>query len=231
MTLEPRDNRQPPPYYGWEPATGPPGPEQPLGRGLPGRRTAVTVTAVVVLALGGAAYAATAGGPSGETPSAAPPGGATSPPAAPDQGGQGDRGGPGRWAAHGEATVRDPRTGQWTVRVWQRGTVERSGSTLTVKSADGTTWTWRTTSGTAVLSHGGGAIGQGQTVLLAGTRASDGTDTADRVLVGDLGSRDRHGRGGGSWYPGHHHGGRPWGDGDRGDRRPPDNPTSPGSYS
>ena len=66
------------------------------------------------------AYAATSTGPDGgATPAAS---GSPSSPHAP-----GERHGPG-WrfgageAVHGEATVKDRDTGEWVVRVWQRGT-------------------------------------------------------------------------------------------------------------
>lgn len=105
--------------------------------------------------------------------------------------------------AHGEVTFQNPQTGAWTVVVWQRGSVQSTaGSSLTVKSADGTTWTWRTTSDTAV--PGGGGLAQGTTVLVAGVRGTDGTVTASRVLTG------------GPWYggrPWRHHRGFLWGDG------------------
>jgi hypothetical protein len=103
--------------------------------------------------------------------------------------------------AHGEATVRNSQTGGWTVVVWQRGSVQAAaGSSLTVRSDDGTTWIWHTTSGTAVP---GGGIGQGATVLVAGVRGADGTVTASRVLAGVPGFGGR---------PWRHPRGRMWGD-------------------
>ncbi|MGV9892645.1 hypothetical protein [Streptomyces sp. NPDC003395] len=166
-------------------------------------RTVIAATAVAVLALGGTvAYAAT----SGDSPS---PG--TSPSSSPSSGGPDghhDRGGPGFGhgfgfgaAVHGEATVKDPDTGRWVVRVWQRGTVQQvSGDQVTVKSEDGTSWTWTVGSDATVR---GGTPKKGDTVLLVGTRAADGTRTAVRALTGDFGDRG-HWRDG---FPGHR-----WGD-------------------
>ncbi|MEU3844586.1 hypothetical protein AB0E88_31715 [Streptomyces sp. NPDC028635] len=157
-------------------------------------RTVIAATAVAVLALGGTvAYAAT----SGDSPS--PPGASASSspsPGGPD--GRHERGGPGfgfGTAVHGEATVKDPGTGKWVVRIWQRGTVETvSGERVTVKSEDGASWTW-TVGSDATLR--GGTPKKGDTVLLVGTRGADGTRTAIRALTGDFADRG----------PGHHGGG------------------------
>lgn len=187
-------------------------------------RAVIAATTVAVLALGGTvAYAATSGGSSDGSPSASPS--ASSPSKGPDDGhgrggqrfgfgfGLGD-------AAHGEATVKDQDTGKWIVRVWQRGTVEKvDGDRATVKSEDGTSWTWTVGSDATVRTDGdsgsgASALKKGDTVVVAGSR-SDDTYTATRVVSGDLtdfrgrGPDDDDRRGG---FPGH----GPWnrGDGD-----------------
>ncbi|MFF4586341.1 hypothetical protein [Streptomyces sp. NPDC001388] len=201
-----------------------------LWRRRPARgRTVIAATAVAVLALGGTvAYAATSGGTSGGSPSASPS--ASSP--SEDHGGRHGHGGPwsgfglGGDAVHGEATVKDRDTGEWVVRVWQRGTVEKAdGDRVTVKSEDGTSWTWTVGPDTPVRADGtsgsgAGALEKGDTVVVVGSRSGD-TYTAARVLSGDFRDRgpDRDdGRGG---FPGH----GPW---DRGDDRSP-SPTGGGA--
>jgi hypothetical protein len=68
-------------------------------------------------------------------------------------------------------SVKDRDTGEWVVRIWQRGTVEKvDGDQVTVKSADGAEWTW--------------TVGSGATAFLACTRSDDDTRTASRVLSG-----------------------------------------------
>lgn len=173
-------------------------------------RTVIAATAVAVLALGGTvAYAAT----SGDSPS---PG--TSASSSPSPGGPDGRHGRGFGlgaAVHGEATVKDPDTGKWVVRVWQRGTVEKvSGDQVTVKSEDGASWTWTVGSG---ATERGGAPKKGDKVLLVGTRSADGKRTAVRVLTGDFTQRG----------PGHHRDGGPghWRDGFRGHGWDDDNGT------
>ena len=119
--------------------------------------------------------------------------------------------------AHGEATVKDPDSGQWIVKVWQRGTVQgTAGGTVTVKSADGSSWTWHTGSDTMVFkdgarSSGTAGIADGETVFLAGTRAADGSNTAERILIGTPKDSQRPGnrddRGNRAPHR-HHHG--PW---------------------
>ncbi|MFG2573889.1 hypothetical protein [Streptomyces sp. NPDC048481] len=180
-------------------------------------RALIAATAVAVLALGGTvAYAATADGSGGGSPSATPSASSSEGP-----GGRHGRGGPwfglGADAAHGEATVKDPRTGDWVVRVWQRGAVEKADDTrLTVKSADGLSWTWTLGKDTRVLADGAPGSGtaapkKGDTVFVVGTRAGD-TNTADRVLSGSFGEHGRdddHGNGNGNdhdrrdGFPGH----------------------------
>lgn len=195
-------------------------------------RAVIAATAVAVLALGGTvAYAATSNNSGGGSPSAAPSSSSSEGP-----GGRHDRGGPwfgpGGGAAHGEATVKDPRTGDWVVRVWQRGTVQgTAGDRVTVKSEDGASWTWTVGPDTRVSSDGASGSGtsaltKGDEVFVVGSRSGD-TNTADRILSGDFGARDRDGRDGD--HDGRHRGGfpghGPWGHDD--DRSPA--PTVSGS--
>ncbi|WP_069771588.1 hypothetical protein [Streptomyces sp. LUP30] len=197
-------------------------------------RALVAATAVAVLALGGTvAYAATSNGSGGGSPSASPSASSSEGP-----GGRHGRGGP--WsglgdAAHGEATVKDRGTGDWVVRVWQRGTVEKADrSRLTVKSEDGVSWTWTLSSDTRVFGDGASGSGsgsgaaapkKGDTVFVVGTRSGD-TNTADRVLSGSFGDRGRenrdhdHDHRGG--FPGH----GPW---DRGGQNRSPGPTGSGA--
>lgn len=165
-------------------------------------RAVVAAATVGVLALGGTvAYAATSDG-SG-TPSASGSASASPSPDGPGKRhghGDGDgwfgRGGPG---VHGEATVKDPDTGKWVVRTWQRGTVDKvDGDRVTVRSEDGTSWTWTVNGDSAVHRFGGsdsaapkeesgaGALKKGDQAVLVGTRAGDGTRTAAQVIAGDL---------------------------------------------
>jgi len=228
---EPAAGGEPPDRHGettpdWEVMTGPGGPE-PAGepawdrvwRRRSGRaRAVIAASTVAVLALGGTvAYAATSGSSStGATPSA-------SGSASPAPSGPGQRHGGGRWfdfggmGVHGEATVRDRDTGKWVVRVWQRGTVEKiDGDHVTVKSEDGARWTWTVGSDSTVLhdgtkGSGTGGLKKGETALLVGTRADNGTRTARRVLAGDLTGKGP----GGDWrgkFPGRGpgHGPRDW---------------------
>lgn len=166
------------------------------------RARAVTAAATVaVLALGGTvAYAATSSG-SGDGASPVASGSAAPSPDAPrERPGHGGMGfGFGGGGVHGEATVKDPDTGEWVVRIWQRGTIEKvDGDQVTVKSEDGTEWTWTVDSDTTVRhegdkSSGTGDLEKGETAVLAGTQADDDTRTASRVLSGTWaeGKKDR----------------------------------------
>ncbi|MBC2904199.1 DUF5666 domain-containing protein [Streptomyces cupreus] len=173
------------------------GPERDRPRGLWQRqsaraRTITAATTIAVLALGGTvAYAATSdGGEGSTTPSAS----ASS--NAPDRPGERHHRGPwmgrGGGAVHGEATVQDPDSDEWIVRVWQRGTVEEvDGDQVTVRSEDGAEWTWTVDSDTTVHKEGdSGGLKDGDEVYLAGTRSDDGERTADHVLSGTWEQRD-----------------------------------------
>ncbi|MGW1322947.1 hypothetical protein ACWD64_10505 [Streptomyces antibioticus] len=205
-------------------------------------RAVIAATAVAALALGGTvAYAAASGG----SPSPSPTSSSSSAPWGPGErgghGGHGGHGGPwarfGGDAVHGETTVKDPDSGEWVVRVWQRGTVEKTdGDRVTVKSEDGTSWTWTVGEDTPVRTDdssesgagaesesgaGAGALKKGESVFVAGSREGD-TYTADRVFAGDLGKPgERDGRGPHDEGPGQ----GPWGRGDRS----PDPSGDPGS--
>jgi len=88
---------------------------------------------------------------------------------------------------HGEAATTDG------LRDWQSGTVSSvSATALTVRSSDGTTWTWTLNGSTTVGAlipfggDGGGvtsvsAIKAGDSVMVAGSR-SGSTRTADRII-------------------------------------------------
>ncbi|MBW8794472.1 MAG: hypothetical protein JF597_12985 [Streptomyces sp.] len=187
-----------------------PGPDREPGAPLRGlwRRQSLRVRAVTValvagaLALGGTVAFAAGSGGGGSTASPAASGAPTAP-SAPDGRGPGHGWfGTGGMGVHGEATVKDPDTGTYVVRVWQRGTVERvDGGQVTVKSDDGTSWTW--TVGSDVKVRGDSdALKKSATAFLIGTRGSDGKPTASAAFSGDFPGL---GRGGVM----HHHGG-PW---------------------
>ncbi|GHD32979.1 hypothetical protein [Streptomyces galbus] len=199
-------------------ASGPPGRPSPSGRWRGGSRRGRAVVAaatVAVLGLGGTvAYAATSGGSGGGTAPAAP--GSSSAPS-PDRHGRGPWSGFGGNGVHGEATVKDPDSGDWIVRTWQRGTVEGTdGGRVTVKSEDGASWTWTVGKDTTVRREGGsatgaGALKKGDSVLVVGTRDGD-TRTADRVLSGTFTERDDHGDHGEHGDKDGRHGHGPFGD-------------------
>ncbi|XVQ11214.1 hypothetical protein ACQP1W_01175 [Spirillospora sp. CA-255316] len=94
-----------------------------------------------------------------------------------------------RWAArgvHGEATVRG-KDEKFHVRTWQRGEITgRSGATLTVRSADGVTWTWTTDGDTRVRKNGAkstpAALAAGDRVMVIGQREGT-TRTAGLAVV------------------------------------------------
>ncbi|MDL4816981.1 DUF5666 domain-containing protein [Actinomadura opuntiae] len=84
---------------------------------------------------------------------------------------------------HGEATVR--RKDGFHLADWQRGKITGiSGTALTVRSADGATWTWTTNSDTRVRKDGGkstlSALTTGAQVFVLGERSGD-TRTAKLV--------------------------------------------------
>ncbi len=235
-----------PPMPGYAPRVGPEG-KEPAGGGhgdaprgpvsgrwrrTSARARVVTVACTVgALALGGTVAFAAASDPSG--PDATPSASSSATPSPHRHGpGLGARGG----GAHGEATVKDRDTGKWIVRIWQRGTVEKvSGDQVTVKSADGTSWTWTVGSGVTVRGDGGGsgdtgagALKKGDQALLVGTRADSGKRTATAAFAGSFQRGDggfRHRDGGDGGFPGH---GKPWNrDGHRPNGSESPSPSSP----
>ncbi|MEW1777072.1 hypothetical protein [Streptomyces sp. NPDC086777] len=183
------------------------------------RVRAVTVALVAgALALGGTvAFAAGSGSGSVAAPAAA---GASPSPSAPGGCGPGH----GWWfgmagmGVHGEATVKDPDTGKYVVRVWQRGTVENvDGDQVTVQSADGTSWTW--TVGSHVKVRGDSdTLKKDAKAILIGTRGDNGKPTASGAFSGDFTGMGRGGM--------HDHGG-PWQR--HGDRSPSPSPSGSGA--
>ncbi|MFG2133808.1 hypothetical protein ACGFNV_39445 [Streptomyces sp. NPDC048751] len=206
----------------WEVLAGPGGPERERSsprelwqRRSVRARTVIAATAVAVLAVGGTvAYAASSGGADGGAAPAAASASASHSPETP-RGHPGGHPGGGPWAAlggdavHGEATVKDRDTGEWVVRIWQRGTLEKvDGDQVTVKSDDGTSWTWKVSKGVTDRRDGtSDSVKMGETALLVGERDDDGTRTAVRVRAG---SDDK---GPGGWRGKRGHG--PWGHSDR----------------
>lgn len=86
---------------------------------------------------------------------------------------------------HGEATVR--RKDGFHLATWQRGKITTVSATgLTVRSADGVSWTWTTNGDTRVRKDGEKselkALANGDQVLVAGQRAGT-TRTARLVRV------------------------------------------------
>ncbi|MFJ4487294.1 hypothetical protein ACIP3D_33660 [Streptomyces longwoodensis] len=162
-------------------------------------RVVLAATTVAVLALGGTvAYAATSGSSGGTAPaSPTAPGSSSSAAPSPDRHGRGPWSGFDGEGVHGEATVKDADSGDWVVRTWQHGTVEKTdGDRVTVHSEDGTSWTWTVGEDTTVRREEGSTAGadtlkKGDTVLVVGTR-DGGTRTADRVLSGTFTDRDDH---------------------------------------
>ncbi|MDI5964505.1 hypothetical protein POF50_015850 [Streptomyces sp. SL13] len=87
---------------------------------------------------------------------------------------------------HGQVTVHGKK-GTYVVREWQRGKVTAvDGSKLTVKSTDGTSWTWTVDKGAKVTRAGKkiteSAVHSGDTVLLTGRRSGSAND-AGRVFA------------------------------------------------
>ncbi|ETK33090.1 hypothetical protein [Microbispora sp. ATCC PTA-5024] len=90
---------------------------------------------------------------------------------------------------HGQATFR-AKGGAFVVRTWQRGTVTaRTAATVTVRSADGLSWTWSTGASTRVRRDGGrsalSAVAVGDDATVVGTPASSpsGYPAATAVVV------------------------------------------------
>ncbi|MFF4315136.1 hypothetical protein [Streptomyces sp. NPDC001507] len=170
------------------------------------RVRAVTVALVAgALALGGTVAFAAGSGSSGSAASPAASG-ASPAPSAPD-GHRPGHGwfGMGGMGVHGEATVKDPDTGKYVVRIWQRGTVENvDGDQVTVQSDDGASWTW--TVGSDVKVRGDSdTLKKDAKAVLVGTRGADGKRTASGAFSGDftgMGPGGMHDHGGPWRHPG-----------------------------
>ncbi|WP_217553642.1 hypothetical protein [Streptomyces sp. GbtcB6] len=208
-SIPPMPDRPPQAAPEWEVLSGP-GPDHEPGAPLRDRwrRQSIRVRAVTVafvagaLALGGTVAFAAGSGDSG---SATPPAASGTPSAPPSPDGRGPGHGWFGMGVHGEATVKDPDTGKYVVRVWQRGTVQKvDGDQVTVKSDDGTSWTW--TVGSDVKVRGDSdALKKDATAFLIGTRGGDGKLTASGALSGDfmgMGRGGMHDRGGPWQRPG-----------------------------
>ncbi|MEO3754383.1 hypothetical protein [Streptomyces sp. B6B3] len=80
---------------------------------------------------------------------------------------------------HGETVLQDPETGELVYQVQQRGEVTARGEdSVTVESADGTTWEWSLTDDTLIRSEDSwdadpDTIEVGDTVMANGTREGD----------------------------------------------------------
>ncbi|MFD8812482.1 hypothetical protein ACFV23_13625 [Streptomyces sp. NPDC059627] len=171
------------------PDRGPSAPLRDLWRRQSFRVRAVTVALVAgALALGGTVAFAAGSGSSGSATPPAASGAPSARPSAPDGRGPGHGwfGMGGGMGVHGEATVKDPDTGKYVVRVWQRGTVQKvDGDQVTVKSDDGTSWTW--TVGSDVKVRGDSdALKKDATAFLIGTRGDGGKPTASGAFSGNF---------------------------------------------
>ncbi|GGL16700.1 hypothetical protein Sme01_71380 [Sphaerisporangium melleum] len=87
---------------------------------------------------------------------------------------------------HGEATVRT-RGGGYATYTWQRGDVTAvSAGSISVRSADGTSWTWTVTGDTKVRKNGAkstsSALASGDHVFVLG-QPGGGTRTAQGVVA------------------------------------------------
>jgi hypothetical protein len=86
---------------------------------------------------------------------------------------------------HGQVTFK-AKTGFRTI-AFERGSVQSvSGSTLTVRAADGTTWTWHLLKGSVIREKGGkvgaGKLSAGEQVLVAGP-VVNGTNDVKLVRI------------------------------------------------
>jgi uncharacterized protein (UPF0333 family) len=84
-------------------------------------------------------------------------------------------------SVHGQLTVRKGRTGAFVTREWQRGEITAvSGTTLTVKSTDGTSWTWKADPKVKITRDGkkttASALKSGDTVAITGRKSGTAND-------------------------------------------------------
>jgi uncharacterized protein (UPF0333 family) len=92
-----------------------------------------------------------------------------------------------RRSLHGQVTVKNGKSGQYVTWEWQRGQVTAaSGTSLTVRSTDGTSWTWTATPQAKVTRDGKkiaeSALKSGDTVLVEG-RQSGSVNDATRIYA------------------------------------------------
>jgi hypothetical protein len=153
---------------------------------------AVGALAAVAVAGGASAYAATDGSGS----ASASPGGVNAVAAASSGKAAGKASHHRRWRArrvaramgiHGEATTRNAKTGAYVAHEWQRGRITAvHGSDVTVRSMDGTTWTWVAGSSTKVTrdrrSIAESALKTGDKVFVLGKKSGSAND-ATRILA------------------------------------------------
>lgn len=98
---------------------------------------------------------------------------------------------------HGQATLR-LRDGTFADRAWQRGSIAaKTENTITVRSADGATWTWAVADGTRFRRDGRAAdlttIGVGDDVVVTGTPATGGPGEPTAAAVIEPGRPARTG--------------------------------------
>ncbi|MDH2427072.1 hypothetical protein [Sphaerisporangium sp. TRM90804] len=87
---------------------------------------------------------------------------------------------------HGEATVK-AREGEFATWAWQRGDVTAvSGGSVTVKSADGVSWTWTVNGDTRLRKNGekaaASAVAAGDDVFVLGKPSGDARTAASVVV-------------------------------------------------
>lgn len=149
-----------------------------LSLGRRGTAVAGVVLAGGLVAGGATAFAATTGS------STTAPSGTASAPAAKAHHPRVRRMLPG---IHGQATVKNRKTGSFVVREWQRGTVVAiAGDRITVRSADGTSWTWTVVKNAKITRDGKkiaeSALGTGDTVEVVG-RQNGAVNDATRIFA------------------------------------------------
>jgi hypothetical protein len=88
---------------------------------------------------------------------------------------------------HGQVTTKNAKTGQYVTHEWQRGQVTAvSGTAVTVKSADGASWTWTADPKLKITRDGKktteSVLRAGDTVLVEGKQAGTAND-ATRIFA------------------------------------------------
>jgi hypothetical protein len=92
-----------------------------------------------------------------------------------------------RRGVHGQVTVKNGKTGAYTTREWQRGkVVSVSGTTVSVKSADGASWTWTADPKLKITREGAktteSVLKSGDTVVVLGKKSGSAND-ATRIYA------------------------------------------------